>query len=269
MNQNQPSDPSGTASGAAPAPLKPEDFDFLDGELDALREHNPDVPEWEFCEGFLAALICTRRPIEPAEYWPELMGGEFSPMQHMEFNWRWKRRQSEIETALDAPVQALDEDQAYQPEMLDVRGALAALPPDQKVEEELDIENSGAIPSYGQLWALGFMTVVETWPEEWAPPRDKEAAALLQAALDDIETLTEDDRAAPEFSMFAEDGPPSVSRQRLEQIDLAVWAVYDLRRFWRSLGPRTVTVRKEAEPGRNDPCPCGSGKKFKKCHGAT
>jgi preprotein translocase subunit SecA len=27
-----------------------------------------------------------------------------------------------------------------------------------------------------------------------------------------------------------------------------------------------VTVEKE--PGRNDPCPCGSGKKYKKCHGA-
>lgn len=26
-----------------------------------------------------------------------------------------------------------------------------------------------------------------------------------------------------------------------------------------------VTV--EDEPGRNDPCPCGSGKKYKKCHG--
>jgi len=25
----------------------------------------------------------------------------------------------------------------------------------------------------------------------------------------------------------------------------------------------------EATPGRNDPCPCGSGKKFKKCHGAN
>ena len=22
-------------------------------------------------------------------------------------------------------------------------------------------------------------------------------------------------------------------------------------------------------PGRNDPCPCGSGKKYKKCHGAV
>lgn len=24
-----------------------------------------------------------------------------------------------------------------------------------------------------------------------------------------------------------------------------------------------------AHTGRNDPCPCGSGRKFKKCHGAT
>lgn len=27
-------------------------------------------------------------------------------------------------------------------------------------------------------------------------------------------------------------------------------------------------VRPEAKVGRNDPCPCGSGKKFKKCCGA-
>ena len=27
-------------------------------------------------------------------------------------------------------------------------------------------------------------------------------------------------------------------------------------------------IRTAAEPGRNDPCPCGSGKKFKKCCGA-
>jgi preprotein translocase subunit SecA len=30
------------------------------------------------------------------------------------------------------------------------------------------------------------------------------------------------------------------------------------------------TVRREGKKvGRNDPCPCGSGKKYKKCHGAT
>jgi SEC-C motif domain protein len=27
------------------------------------------------------------------------------------------------------------------------------------------------------------------------------------------------------------------------------------------------TVRNEKKVGRNDPCPCGSGKKYKKCHG--
>jgi len=27
-------------------------------------------------------------------------------------------------------------------------------------------------------------------------------------------------------------------------------------------------VRKEVTIGRNEPCPCGSGKKFKNCHGA-
>jgi SEC-C motif domain protein len=34
--------------------------------------------------------------------------------------------------------------------------------------------------------------------------------------------------------------------------------------------PKSEPVRR-AEPkvGRNDPCPCGSGKKYKKCHGAA
>jgi hypothetical protein len=31
--------------------------------------------------------------------------------------------------------------------------------------------------------------------------------------------------------------------------------------------PKQV-IRKE-KIGRNDPCPCGSGKKYKKCHGAA
>lgn len=30
----------------------------------------------------------------------------------------------------------------------------------------------------------------------------------------------------------------------------------------------TKIVRNDSKIGRNDPCPCGSGKKYKKCHGA-
>jgi preprotein translocase subunit SecA len=32
--------------------------------------------------------------------------------------------------------------------------------------------------------------------------------------------------------------------------------------------PQTF-VRDQPKVGRNDPCPCGSGKKYKKCHGAS
>jgi len=32
--------------------------------------------------------------------------------------------------------------------------------------------------------------------------------------------------------------------------------------------PQEPYVRAAPKVGRNDPCPCGSGKKFKKCHGA-
>ena len=32
-------------------------------------------------------------------------------------------------------------------------------------------------------------------------------------------------------------------------------------------GPKTPYVRKGAKVGRNDPCPCGSGKKYKNCCG--
>jgi len=42
----------------------------------------------------------------------------------------------------------------------------------------------------------------------------------------------------------------------------------DVRQFWfdKSVPP---TVRREGPKiGRNDPCPCGSGKKYKNCHGA-
>lgn len=246
-------------------PLSAEDFDAQDAVLDALREHDEEIPQWEFCEGFLAALVCTRRVIEPDEYWPVLLGEQFRPMEHMEFVLRWRRRWAEVQTALDAPVETMDDERTYHPEVLDTLGAILALPEDQRGAEAPDL---ATLPAFAQVWALGFMYAVENWPDDWQPPRDAEAAQMLDEALSAIVVLTEGDDHAPVMSMYAEDGPPSVSQQRVDDFGAAIWAVYDLRQLWRSLGPRIETLRKAAEPGRNDPCPCGSGKKYKKCHGA-
>jgi uncharacterized protein len=258
--RDRTSTPSAKADSA---PLTPEDFDALDAELDLLREQDEEIPQWEFCEGFLAALVCMRREVPPDEYWPVLLGEDFRPMQHMEFVWRWRRRWQEIATALDAPVEQLEDERTYHPEALDVRGAMLALPPEERAEPP-----TGALPAYAQVWALGFMYAVESWPQDWERPRDAQAADMIDASLEDIVALTEDDTGVPTVSMYAEDGPPSVSEERLDAVGAGIWAVYDLRQVWRSLGPRIDPVRKAEEPGRNDPCPCGSGKKYKKCHGA-
>ncbi len=39
----------------------------------------------------------------------------------------------------------------------------------------------------------------------------------------------------------------------------------EIKKKWK----KSKTIVKDKEPGRNDPCPCGSGKKYKKCCGAN
>ncbi|AVO40849.1 UPF0149 family protein [Simplicispira suum] len=260
--------------------LAPEDLEALDDLLDELRTRLDETPQWEFCDGFLTALVCSRRAIPQAEYLSMLLGdgenidlpeGDALPLlpmfadaeQQARFLALWQRRWDEVTLALDTPVEALDDPRTLEPEVMDVRGALLALP--EADRPPLDDEE---IPSFAQVWALGFMFAVENWPEDWAPPREREHAQWLDDALDSIVALTEDDTAQASINMYSEDGAPSVSETRVELFGEAIWAVYDLRQLWKSLGPRVETVRKAPEPGRNDPCWCGSGKKFKKCHGA-
>lgn len=57
-----------------------------------------------------------------------------------------------------------------------------------------------------------------------------------------------------------------------DQKAVEAWMKANQERLARELGagagPKVETVvREEPKIGRNDPCHCGSGKKFKKCHG--
>ena len=249
--------------------LPPEAFDALDDILDDLRTRYDETPQWEFCEGFMVALICCRRATPESEWMPVLLGlgdegaGFSDEAQKIKFLQLWQQRFDEVKKALDTDIKALDEDEAYAPEIMDVRGAIAALP-----AEERDAIPSDEIPAFAQVWALGFMFAVENWPDEWTPPKDKETAKWHDDSLQALVALTEDDTDEPTLSALSEDGPPSVSKARLNAYGEALWAVYDLREIWRNMGPRVVPVVKEATPSRNDVCSCGSGKKYKKCCGA-
>ena len=273
---NTTSTPDGTAATAIAT--TPEDFDELDAILDDLRTRYDETPQWEFCEGFMAALVCCRRPIPIEEFLPVLlaiddtveaepgeMGSFASPEQAGRFLTLWQRRWDEVAAALKTPVEALDDDAAYAPEVMDVRGAIATLSEEERAQLDDEI-----LPAFAQVWSLGFMYAVEAWPEEWEAPRDKELAKWHDSALEAIVALTEDDDEEPTLSALSEDGPPSVSVSRLNAYGEALWAVYDLHEIWSQIGPRVLTVQRDApKVGRNDPCPCGSGQKYKKCCGAA
>ena len=257
-------------------PLEVEAFDELDSILDDLRTRYDETPQWEFCEGFMAAVICMRRPVEVDEYLaallatamlgdvPDADGGSFAnEAQKERFLTLWNQRWLEVSTALDSEVASLEDDRCYHPEVMDIRGAVAEMPPaEQATFSQEDL------PAFAQVWALGFMFAVEYWPDEWAAPKDKDAAKWLDDALQAVVAMTEDDTLAPEVSPLSEDGAPSASIARLNAFGEAIWAVYDLRELWKTMGPRVETVRVATKPGRNDLCDCGSGKKYKKCHGA-
>jgi uncharacterized protein len=277
MNTHTPTD---LLAASNPLALTPEAFDEIDAILDDLRQRSDETPQWEFCEGFMAALIVCRRAIPQSEYLPVLLdmdlgegeadgaapashGAFADAAQSARFLELWQRRWADIAQGLAADIKALDDERAYHPEVMDVRGAVAALPEAERAAMAGEI-----LPSFAQVWAVGFMYAVESWPDEWQPPRDKEGRKWLDDALQRLVALTEDDEDEPTLSVFDDEGVPTVSVKRFEAFADAVWAVYDLFELWRNIGPRVETLHKAALPGRNDPCSCGSGKKFKKCHGA-
>jgi uncharacterized protein len=225
-------------------PLELDDFEELDILLDQRRLIDDETPQWEFCEGYMAGLMCCPTLLRPEVFMPVLLGRSepepgpasrawdptclgFEQAQQAErFMELWQRRWQEVMERLDAEIEDLEDDAAYQPEVMDVRAAVAALEPQER--DDLDEDD---LPSFAQVWALGFMHAVESWPELWTAPMDPEAAELFKQALACVVTMTEDDSDEPEISPFNAKGPPTLSMARLNAFGEAIWAVYDLRQL--------------------------------------
>jgi preprotein translocase subunit SecA len=77
-----------------------------------------------------------------------------------------------------------------------------------------------------------------------------------------LEPMTEEERQAEEERLRREE-----ERRRQQQEQIFAAASRSAAGVTARGGVQTV-VHKTAKVGRNDPCPCGSGKKYKQCHGA-
>ena len=119
----------------------------------------------------------------------------------------------------------------------------------------------------GELWAHGYMTAIDMQLECWKPVIDsKHGIKMLRPIqLLGAAEITPEDEALVQT--------PTQREELSKQISASVGWIY---KFWapnrRAVAERTITNTPEHEnpkPSRNAPCPCGSGRKFKKCCGAS
>ena len=119
--------------------------------------------------------------------------------------------------------------------------------------------------------ASGFFFNLPVHVEEEPAPRDDGArgrdAALRRPALAD-----EQRRPGPQqlsyTSSVTEGTAQSSAAQRGTATAVAPAGTSGQHQANTAAASSQTTVRKEPKVGRNDPCPCGSGEKYKRCHGA-
>ncbi len=119
-------------------------------------------------------------------------------------------------------------------------------------------------------WAAGFRFGIRLNPEPWQPLIDDDTSRTLMAAvfcLEREENLPEEERA--EFP-FGDISPERREEMRRTTAGILPDIVRGLSEFSLALDrdldfAERPHARVSPKIGRNEPCPCGSGKKYKKC----
>lgn len=121
-------------------------------------------------------------------------------------------------------------------------------------------------------WCQGYLHGIDNGNEDWFAAlgaedgkEDNDEVAYLDEQLFTLFVLTGDAEAAAEAAGEEWFSGEELQRLQLESEEKLPQVVADIYRFWVAKR-RVKTIRRSAaKVGRNDPCPCGSGRKFKKC----
>ena len=245
------------------------DIEALEALCDRLAGFGADVA-LDWVDGFMAALVCGPRVVLPSEWLPVMFGDAFDrafadpadvqqAMDALMKRWNVLASQLDPEALIDEPEQLrlaplmMLYDEAIRQEMVDA-GHIGA-------------DEVQAMLQTGLLWAEGFMAAIDAFDGGWPEPDiDTEEGRWYDDCLMRVIALTLDARNLAEHLAA---NYPGETIERDQLVDEAVFGVQDLRLYWLDHAPKPPPRRVEPVPGRNDPCPCGSGKKFKKCHGAA
>jgi uncharacterized protein len=225
-----------------PEPLNDAELDRLGDFLKSCK--GGKAMNLEELDGFFAALIAGPETVMPSEYNPEVFGGEMSDACEL----------SNLEEANEifglmmrhwnTIAGTLFKGEVYVPLLL---------------EDEHGVAN-------GNDWARGFMRGMHMRHDGWAElVNDEENGGCLIPMMMLYHEHDEDPKMRPEPI------PPEKREDIIVHMAAGLVGAY---RYFRThqeayagSGFEPESGRTTTKVGRNDPCPCGSGKKYKKCCG--
>lgn len=221
-----------------------QDIDLLDGFLGRVK--NGAVPNAEALDGFFAALACCPDLIMPSEFMAVIQESEEKDGDLIFEN----MGEAEHFTNLvmghwNAVNEQLNSGDIYLPVLIEDENGTAR----------------------ANDWAKGFVLGTRLRPEIWAAVFDDEEQG---GALVPIFALAHENDPDPEMRPYKE----PISHELREELIIGATAgvmrlhiaMLHLRDTY--LPENNTFVRSGPKIGRNESCPCGSGKKYKKCCGS-
>ena len=219
--------------GGPDDPLTSDELAWLD--LALWRRVGTDTMCLESADGYLSALAVGPESVPPSNYLPAILGAgaEFDTPEHGTYIAEL------LERHLGSIECEIAEDGTSEPFI------------NFGVGEDLE----------GSLWAQGCLTCIKHHDDAWRPLLSKPyLVERLVAPL--IALLPGDDEPGEEIL---------TPEARSELIDTLPFVMHATWSFWHGAAHPLLEFQPErrVKVGRNDPCPCGSGKKYKRCCGAV
>jgi uncharacterized protein len=232
------------------APLSDDELDELDQFL-MSDEVSDEAMMLDMLDGYLTALVVGPITLQPSQWLPGIWGSADEDAPHFQTA---EQRQHILDLIL----------RHY-------NGIIWSLQPDADAFEPMFHETTYPDDprTYvdGEAWAHGFMQGIELSQKDWQPLlEDAQGQAWMRSIyLLGANHVSQEDEELTRW--------PAQREELAKAIPAGVAAIY---RYWlpyrKAVHERQIATtiqRTTPKIGRNDPCPCGSGKKFKRCCGAA
>jgi uncharacterized protein len=208
-------------------------------ELLASPIFNGKAMSLDKLQGFLCAVISAPDTIPPSQWMPEVFKSrpEYESME----------RTQELMTLM----------------MRFYNGVAAELGKNQPIEFILKPRSAtDQRPDY-QTWCEGYILGWGLSAEEWLSPGNEPLKKLTFPILLLSGAFKEEaERRGKEY--LPDDEYAKLQQECADTLPKVVAGIY---RYWHSRMKPAPTKRETPKVGRNEACPCGSGKKFKQCCG--